>query len=541
MKTERGQPPPPKEETLPAPIPPQIPATTFTKVDNNLTSIGFFTASSKRSRKAIEKTTILVDHGIERRISILPSAKYGMPITQDQDYWLALMKLVSEHVNQNGKLANPFIFTTAELRHVLGQANSGKNYEAVNEWLSVMNSTAIEGGSFNAARKTWCTEKTHAVDRVVIVGKQLPDGRIADKNHVWFSEWQLDNINSGNLIPIELATYIKLKTNIAKNLVPHLQEWLFASQRDGRFEKQYLDACQLLGIRIYRHYSEIERKLAPSLNELVAHGYISRWAIEPMAHGKGYKLVFWHGAKYHIDRTSRSESRRRVEPPGGDGSQTARRPRQQRFQLTPPEASVPAEISIATQPAPEQPKKAAAAVDETLVAELVKRGLGEGDARKLLAKLAPGQPVMDQLEYADAVIYQSRGKIQNPPGFYISRLQDNSPNPPWFETSVARKVRQEAEAALAEAAAEQHLAQLLAEEDERNRMDAQIDALPEAIRQALFEQAKAQLVASHPGMAVFFKANPDDAIRDGAVRGRMRQILGQGPVPPAGVRGGVGS
>jgi Replication initiator protein A len=529
MKTNRGQPPPPTGEITPAPAPiqPQIPATTFTKVDNNLTSIGFFTASSSRSRKAIEKTTILVEHGVERRISILPSAKYGMPITQDQDYWLALMKLVGEWVNRNGKLANPFIFTTAELRHVLGQVNSGQNYEAVNEWLSVMNSTAIEGGSFNAARKTWCTEKTHAVDRVVIVGKQLPDGRIADKNHIWFSEWQLDNINSGNLIPIELATYIKLKTNIAKNLVPHLQEWLFASQRDGRFEKRYVDVCHLLGIRLYRHRSEIERKLAPSLNELVAHGYISKWALEPMSHDKSFKLVFWHGAKYHTDRRSRAESRRRVESPGGDGAQTARRPRQQRLQLTPPERPVPVEMPAAPQPAAE-PIKAAAAVDETLLSELGKRGIGKGDARKLLARLAPGQPVIDQLEYADSVIYQSRGRIKNPPGFYISRLLDNSPNPEGFETSAARKIRQEAEAVRAEAIAEEHLARLMAAEEERNRLDAQLDALPEERRQALFKEAKAQLLDSFPSMARFFKAHPHDAINDDGVRSTMRQLMVQG-------------
>ena len=79
----------------------ELPATDFTKVDNNLTGIGFFTASSKRSRKAIEKTTIVVDQGTERRISILPSAKYGLPITQDQDYWLALMKLVTEQLQQD--------------------------------------------------------------------------------------------------------------------------------------------------------------------------------------------------------------------------------------------------------------------------------------------------------------------------------------------------------------------------------------------------------------------------------------------------------
>src|SRR5438874_2075526 len=83
---------------LPSLIPPQI----FTKVDNNLTGIGFFTASSKRSRKAIEKTTVIVDQGVEHRVSILPSAKHGLPITQDQDYWLALMQLVDERKRREG-------------------------------------------------------------------------------------------------------------------------------------------------------------------------------------------------------------------------------------------------------------------------------------------------------------------------------------------------------------------------------------------------------------------------------------------------------
>src|SRR5437879_8330696 len=103
----------PAPQNLPATIPPIVPISSFTKVDKNLTGIGFFTASSKRSRKAIEKTTVVVDQGVERRISILPSAKYGLPITQDQDYWLALMKLVEDRRRQEGNLTNPFTFTTA--------------------------------------------------------------------------------------------------------------------------------------------------------------------------------------------------------------------------------------------------------------------------------------------------------------------------------------------------------------------------------------------------------------------------------------------
>jgi hypothetical protein len=512
---KQPQPPASTGESLPVPTPLQVPTTTFTKVDNNLTSVGFFTASSKRSRKESEKNITIIDQGVERRIAILAGGKLGQPITQDQDYWLALMKLVSEHIQQVGKLKNPFSFTTAALTKILGQVHSGQNYKAVLEWADVMTFTGIKGGVYDAAKKRWLIDRTHALERFVSVGKELPDGTIATKNYVWFSEWQLDNINAGKLIPVELATYIQLKTNIARNLVPYLQEWLFASQHDGRFEKQYEDVCQLLGIRIYRHHSEIERKLGPSLNELVSHGYISRWVIEPMAHGKGYKLVLWHGAKYHTDRKSRLESKFLVDSPGGAEAQPTRRPRQQRLQLAPPEKHVPAaEIP------------AAATAEETLVAELMKRGIGEGDARKLLVKLPPGQPIMDQLEYADAVIHQSRGKIQNPPGFYISRLQDNAPNPTWFETSAARRARQEAEAALAQAAAEQHLAQLQAEEDERLRANAQIDALPEERRQSLFNQAKAQLLTSYPGMAVFL-ASPD-AINDGAVRGKMRQLLGLG-------------
>jgi len=503
MKAPRKPPPvPPEAEEVPAVIPAQTPAGNFTKVDNNLTSVGFFTASSKRSRQEKEKELLIIDQGVTRRITILPSAKYGMPITQDQDYWLALMKLVSEHVQGGEKLKNPFHFTTAELIKTLGQVHSGSNYKAVVEWADIMTFTGIKGGVYDAGQKRWLIERTHALERFVSTGKELPNGTVADKNYVWFSEWQLDNINSGKLIPIELTTYIQLKTNIARNLVPHLQEWLFASQSEGRFEKSYGDLCQLLGIRVYRHQSEITRKLGPSLNELVTHGYISQWLIEPMSSSKSYKVVFWHGAKYHTDRKTRLERKQ---------------PRQQRLHLAAP-AEAPA--------AAEQPPKSAAA--ETLVAELVKRGIGEGDARKLLAKLAPGQPVLDQLEYADAVIHQSRGKIQNPLGFYISRLQDNSPNPPWFETSAARKVREEAEEALALAIAEQRLAQLQAEENERIRMDAQIDAMPEAGRQSLFEQAKSQLLAGHPGMAVFFKAHPEDAIRDGAVRAKMRQILARG-------------
>src|ERR1019366_2331640 len=132
--------------------------------------------------------------------------------------------------------------------------------------------------AYNITKKKWLTDRISAVDRAATTGEQLSDGTIADKNHIWFSQWQLDNLNA-----VELGIYTQLENNISKNLVPHLQEWLYASQRDGRFEKQYEDVCQLLGVRVYKYLSDIERKIGPSLNELTTHGYLSKWAIELMA------------------------------------------------------------------------------------------------------------------------------------------------------------------------------------------------------------------------------------------------------------------
>ncbi len=503
--------PSPSPENFPAAVPPPtLPASTFTKVDKNLTGIGFFTASSKRSRQAIEKTTVIIDEGKEHRISIIPSAKYGLPITFDQDCWLALMHLVEDRRRQLGAITNPFTFTTAELTKILGLAHSGKNYKAVQEWLSVMKHTGVEGGAYNVAKKKWFTDKVSAVNRVLNIGEELPDGTIADKNHIWFSDWQLDNINAGGLIPIELNVYTQLENNISKNLVPHLQEWLFASQGDGKFEKQYEDICQLLGVRTYRYRSQIEEQFGPSLNELVRYGYLLKWGIEPMATRKTYKLVLWHGPKYHSDRQARIEKKFRIE--GGD--EQARRPRQRRLHLEPPIEPQPPLI-----------------IDYRVIAELAKRGIGETDARELMAKLSPGQPILDQLEWGDYQIAQAKGKITNPPGFYISLLQRNVPVPATFETSQQRKASQNAESAQRQVFLREQEARLAAEEAETAALEQQIDSLPETSRLALLSQAKADLLATHPKpdfLAHQFKTHPE---ADSMIRARARKMLKDGWSP----------
>jgi hypothetical protein len=92
---------------------------------------------------------------------------------------------------------------------------------------------------------------------------QMPNGSLADRNYVWLSEFQLENINQNHVMPIDLETYKRLKNHISKALVPLLQIWLFASLEGGCFEKRYQDLCQILKITEYQHPSKIKEKLGP--------------------------------------------------------------------------------------------------------------------------------------------------------------------------------------------------------------------------------------------------------------------------------------
>ena len=108
-----------------------------------------------------------------------------------------------------------------------------------------------------ANEKRRVKDRFRVFERAVSFGKELPDGKIADKNYVWFSDWQLQNINSNHLLPIDLEAYRQLNNHIAKALVPLLQVWLYATRTEGVFEKRYDELCQMLNIRQYPYLSHI--------------------------------------------------------------------------------------------------------------------------------------------------------------------------------------------------------------------------------------------------------------------------------------------
>src|SRR5215216_1517943 len=114
----------------------------FIKIEKNLISLGFFTPSSKRIKdeksKTITFTKVIDGKRIEAKATIVPAAIYGLPITADQDKYLALQKIIHDLRQERGEVTNPVTFTSAELLKLLEQADAGKNYQDISEWLDLM-------------------------------------------------------------------------------------------------------------------------------------------------------------------------------------------------------------------------------------------------------------------------------------------------------------------------------------------------------------------------------------------------------------------
>ena len=394
----------PKARTSPSSETTTVAARDFVRLEKNLSTIGYFTPTKGKGKSQVHEKTIRIKRQVGDKVvvaeaTILPVARYGLPTTADQDKYLAFQKIVNDIRLREGVVANPVSFSSVELLHILRISKGGNNYEDIYAWLGRMSATTIQsqGVVYLAKHKVYARDMFHVFDRVVITGGTLPDGELADRNYVWLSAWQLENINGNYLLPVDRETYRKLANSIAKALVPLLQQWLYASRSDGRFEKRYDDLCDLLDLRRQAYHSYIERQLGPSLNELVKFGYLANWAIGTTNDGRDFKIIACHGPKFFADLRARTTS-----------------PGQQ------------------------------AEVDQSpaLLEALTSRSVSEAQARRLLRTLPPDQPVMEQVEYIDSIV--RKGRIDNPPGLYVTMLRNNEPVHEDFETSAKRMERDRA-------------------------------------------------------------------------------------------------
>ena len=382
------------------PLPATVPAQRVVRIEKNLNSLGFFspTASTgKRNQEKVVSFTRELPGGIktEAKATIMGTSR-GLPNTGDLDKYLAFQLIVAELKKKHGTVTNPIGFTTYQLLRLLGLKPTGKRYAEVDQWLDRMAGTLIksEGAVYFAKRKRYMRDRFHVFEKVYTVGEELPGGNRAEQNYVFLSDWQLENLNHGYVLPIALEYYQQLKSDIAKNLVPLLYIWFYACRRP--FQKRYQDICKQLNIKVWTQFSRAREQFSPALVELNSVGYIAEWDLCRTIDGLDFKLILEPGTIFKDEATIQS-LRQRDDTPLLDADFTR------------------------------------------LVEELAARGVGEKAARRLLFATTGEIDIHEQIEWIDSLIARDPRKFENPAGMYVSFIRDAIVPPASFVSSLRRK------------------------------------------------------------------------------------------------------
>ena len=381
------------------------------RFEKNLLQIGFFGAHERRgkelpSSRRIEQWVNRDGKKIKVSAEFRSSDALGLPSTSDRDKYMAFMKLAMDTKLRNGVITNPIRFSGYSLLNVLGQCDSGENYEALNSWGMRMADTTItsEQVIYSSVRKRYMNKTVHVFRSFTRLGASNLDGsNKTDLFEVELEDWLLENLNESFVVPEDFNMYRKLVRPTAKGIFVYLYLWFYASQ-GKEVEKDYAELCALLNVRSYEHVSKIRETMGLSLEDLVNIGYLKSWDIKPMSSKKGYKLVLTPGRsmKEVLLMTQRRQlafAAAHVEPSLTDARETAK-------------------------------------------VLLIEHGVSSTKASELARKYEP-LTVLDQVDYVATQIRNDRkNSIRNPAGYLISFVEGEQTIPATFQTKRERQLQE---------------------------------------------------------------------------------------------------
>ena len=196
---------------------------------------------------------------------------------------MALLSLVTE---AGFPFQNPLTWTWRDLCRRIGIGSSGRTQQHLH---AAITSTAglmlkSEQALYSKAQGNPIQKEVgilHLYEKVVFVGGELPDGGKADRNHLWFADWYLANLNALFTAPLnyELWRALNKKSTIASRLYEFLLLNFYSGTPVLRIN--YSNLATFLPVKVEEYASKAREQLWPPLELLVEGGVISRYVWLP--------------------------------------------------------------------------------------------------------------------------------------------------------------------------------------------------------------------------------------------------------------------
>jgi hypothetical protein len=339
---------------------------------------------------------------VELRWEVSYSSRYGPP--RQLAYKIDTI-VVNRRIDELGRPV-PRVIRLGSLRDIARELGLGGDTNNARKALRQNAFTGIAArltyrGTDGSERKV---EADFTRYNVIFAGEKLPDGRSADCVYLILNDPYLEVLNSAPMRPLNYE-YLKILTPAAQRFYEIVSYKMFAALKHQHPQARlaYSDFCTCSAIQRYFDYDHFKKQMYKIHKPHLDSGYLAKIAYEQTLDGAGnpdWMMLYQPGPRA-VAEFNTFQKRAGVAP------------------LLPavedPPASDP-DVQITTMrdvPA------------EGLEQELVQRGVSVDQARKLLLKVVPGQLVAEQIAWGDRLVRENRGRIYNPPGFYIYLIREN--------------------------------------------------------------------------------------------------------------------
>jgi hypothetical protein len=342
-------------------------------------------------------------HHVPRRLTISGSDRYGLPTAKDADILLACIQ-----ISQLSGFAAPEVrFSRYEILKLLRWADDSRNYDRVatslRRWkgLSIYSDRAF----YDHEAKSWVNRDFGIFDSLTIYRREALQGASATgvSRFVW-NEVMYRSFLAGYLKSLDWELYTSLKSPVAKQLYRFLDKRFY---HGGRVEIDLRElAVQKVRLSDQYNVAQMKRALLKGISELE-----DRWELKRL--GEESRFVKQAKGKWTVV----FERRARKAP-----------------------VKPCATREIPSEPLPESTSAEDA---ESLIHQLVKRGIGPGTADDLVAGY-PWADIRTMLELYDW--YNQRGHVRGP-GFLVGAIRNPEKIvlPKGFESSAAIQAKKQAE------------------------------------------------------------------------------------------------
>jgi hypothetical protein len=344
--------------------------------------------------------------------------------------------VINRRIEEQGRPI-PKLIRLGSLREIAAELEMGNNTSVLKRALrqnaSAFITVKVRYTNIEGIEKTLEADFTRY--SVIFTGERLPDKRRADCVYISLNDVYWSMLNDAPFRPQDYE-YLKALTPAAQRFyeiigVKFYNAFRFNNPNASRIA--YSEYCSYSAQQRYFDYEHFKKQMYKVHQPHKQSGYLASVRYEAMPDGEGrpdWMMLYVPGPKARTEYDFFMGKPGLLEEPGEDFAVYAA-----------PDVAAGAAVD----PAPGSGPHA------EIIAAMGKRGIGEKQAQALVAELREGQPVLEQLEYADyRIACEPVGTIRNPPGFYISVIRDNTPVPESFESSRKRAERGERERLLEE-------------------------------------------------------------------------------------------